>query len=79
MDARSVQVAVQDSGTGIPPDQLEKVFEPFFTNKPQGMGMGLPICRSIAHTHGGRIWAANNDDRGATFRFVLPIDEDSVS
>jgi PAS domain S-box-containing protein len=79
MDARSVQVAVQDSGTGIPPDQLEKAFEPFFTNKSHGLGMGLAICRSIVQTHGGRVWATNNDDRGMTFRFILPINEDSTS
>jgi len=79
MDARSVEVAVQDSGTGIPPDRLEKVFDPFFTDKPHGMGIGLAICRSIAHLHDGRIWATNNVGRGATFRFILPIDEDSSS
>jgi two-component system sensor kinase FixL len=76
-DGRSVQVAVQDSGKGIPADQLEKVFEPFFTDKPHGMGMGLAICRSIADVHGARIWATNNAGRGATFRVVLPINEDS--
>ena len=79
VDTGSVQVAVQDSGTGILPERLEKVFEPFFTGKSQGMGMGLTICRSIVHMHGGRIWAANNTGRGVTFRFILPIDEGSVS
>jgi len=78
-DARSVQVSVQDSGKGIRADQLEKVFEPFFTDKPHGMGMGLAICRSIADVHGARIWATNNAGRGATFRVVLPISEDSIS
>jgi PAS domain S-box-containing protein len=78
-DGRSVQVAVQDSGKGIPADQLEKVFEPFFTDKPHGMGMGLAICRSIADVHGARIWATNNASRGATFRVVLPSIEDSRS
>ncbi|WP_372521841.1 PAS domain S-box protein [Sulfuricaulis sp.] len=79
IDARAVQIAVQDSGVGIPPDRLEKVFDPFFTDKPQGMGMGLAICRSIARMHDGRIWAANNTGRGATFRFIFPIDGDSIS
>lgn len=79
IDASSVQVAVQDSGTGIASDQIEKVFEPFFTNKSHGLGMGLAICRSIVHQHGGRIWAANNAGRGVTFRFNLPINEDSIS
>lgn len=67
-----VEVRVRDRGPGIPPEKLEQVFEPFFTTKPQGLGMGLPICRSIIGAHGGRLWAENNAHGGATFRFTLP-------
>jgi two-component system, LuxR family, sensor kinase FixL len=65
-------VEVQDSGTGIAPDKLESIFDPFVTSKPQGLGMGLSICRSIIERHGGKIWAANNPDRGAKFSVTLP-------
>jgi signal transduction histidine kinase len=78
INAHSVQVAVEDAGTGIAPDQIDKVFEPFFTNKPQGLGIGLTICRSIINMHGGRIWATNNPGGGATFRFDLPINDNST-
>ena len=60
-------------GTGIPPRELGQVFDPFFTTKPDGMGMGLPISRTIIEAHGGRLWAENSDGGGATFRFTLPI------
>ena len=79
LNASSVQVAVQDSGTGIPPERLDKVFEPFYTDKSYGMGMGLAICRSIARLHGGQLTAENNAGPGATFRFVLPITEESIT
>ena len=78
INAHSVQVAVEDTGTGIAPDQIDKVFEPFFTNKPQGLGIGLTICRSIINMHGGRIWATNNPGGGVTFRFDLPINDNST-
>jgi two-component system sensor kinase FixL len=65
-------VKVRDEGPGIPADQLSRVFETFYTTKAKGMGMGLPISRSIVEAHGGRIWAENNPDRGATFSFTLP-------
>ena len=73
IDGSNVQVEVQDSGTGIAPDKLESIFEPFITSKPEGIGMGLSICRTIVERHGGKIWAANNPDRGATFSIALPI------
>jgi len=71
-DPSSVLVEVQDSGTGIPAEKLETLFDPFVTSKPDGLGMGLSICRSIIERHGGRISAANNPDRGATFAITLP-------
>jgi C4-dicarboxylate-specific signal transduction histidine kinase len=73
-NGRSVRVSVADSGTGVPEDKLEQVFEPFVTTKPQGMGLGLAICRSIIQSHGGRIGTTNNPDRGATFWFTLPTE-----
>ena len=69
----AVRVGVVDQGPGIPPDRLETVFDTFFTTKAHGMGMGLAISRSIVEAHGGRIWAENNPERGATFWFSLPV------
>jgi len=71
----AVLVAVRDSGPGIAPDHLGRVFEPFYTTKSSGMGMGLSICRSIIDAHGGRLWADVNAPRGALFQFTLPGDE----
>jgi len=68
----TVNVAVRDSGPGIPPDKLERVFEPFFTTKSNGMGMGLAIARSILHSHGGRLWAENAPGGGGAFILALP-------
>jgi len=64
-------VAVRDTGSGLSKDQL-RLFEPFYTTKPDGLGMGLPICRSIIEAHGGRLWATPNEARGAVFQFSLP-------
>jgi PAS domain S-box-containing protein len=65
-------VAVKDSGPGIDPEQLDRVFEAFYTTKPSGVGMGLSICRSIIRAHGGRLWVEPNKPRGAIFQFALP-------
>jgi C4-dicarboxylate-specific signal transduction histidine kinase len=73
IEASKALVEVQDSGTGIAPDKLESIFDPFITSKPDGLGMGLSICRTIVDRHGGKIWAANNLDRGATFSLTLPV------
>jgi PAS domain S-box-containing protein len=67
-----VLVAVQDSGIGLDEQRLERVFEAFYTTKPEGLGMGLSISRSIIEAHGGRLWPAANRDYGATFQFTLP-------
>lgn len=75
--ARTIEIAVSDCGYGIPKDMLPHVFDPFFTTKAHGMGMGLPISRTIIEAHGGKLWAENNEDRGATFRFTLPTAEEA--
>jgi PAS domain S-box-containing protein len=72
-----VVVAVRDSGPGIDPEHTERVFEPFYTTKTSGMGMGLSICRSIIAAHGGRLWAEANRTRGTVFQFTLPAADDS--
>jgi len=71
-DPGQVRVTVDDSGTGLDPKQIDKIFDPFYTTKPGGMGMGLSICRSILQMHGGRIWASAKDGRGTSFHFTLP-------
>lgn len=72
MDSSTVQVEVSDHGTGISPENLLKLFEPFRSSKREGLGLGLPICRSIVEAHKGKIWAQNNPEYGATFYFTLP-------
>jgi two-component system, LuxR family, sensor kinase FixL len=67
-----VAASVRDEGHGLPPDP-DSLFQPFYTTKPQGLGLGLPICRSIVEAHGGRLWAEPHPERGAVFRFELPV------
>jgi C4-dicarboxylate-specific signal transduction histidine kinase len=69
-----VRVGVRDSGPGLSPESLSRLFEPFYTTKPEGMGMGLSICRSIIEAHGGRLWATPCDPQGALFQFTIPAD-----
>jgi signal transduction histidine kinase len=69
-----LRVSVSDSGIGIAPEQVNKIFDAFFTTKPQGTGMGLSISRRIIESHGGRIWASAHSGRGTTFHFTLPAD-----
>jgi signal transduction histidine kinase len=71
-DGDSVKLAVRDSGVGVDPDAVEKLFKAFYTTKVNGMGIGLSICRSIIESHDGRLWAEANDGPGATFSFWLP-------
>jgi C4-dicarboxylate-specific signal transduction histidine kinase len=78
-DSQGVLVAVRDSGPGLDPNSLDHLFTAFFTTKPQGMGMGLAISRSIIEAHGGRLWATANEGRGAVFQFTLPAAGERVS
>ena len=73
-ESDKVLVAVQDSGMGLDPKNMERVFDAFYTTKAQGMGMGLAISRSIVENHGGRLWAVPNDGPGVTFQFTLHVD-----
>jgi signal transduction histidine kinase len=74
IDPDGVCVAVRDTGHGLRPESLPRLFEPFYTTKPDGMGMGLSICRSIIEAHGGRLWATKCEPRGALFQFTIPAD-----
>ena len=67
-----LMVSVSDTGVGLPPQQADQIFNAFFTTKVQGTGLGLRISRSIVESHGGRLWAADNSPRGASFHFTLP-------
>jgi PAS domain S-box-containing protein len=77
-DGKSVLVSVRDSGPGLDPKTMDRLFDAFFTTKSKGMGMGLAICHSIIEVHGGRMWAAPNEPWGAIFQFTLPLGPDEV-
>jgi len=77
LEPSMVLVAVRDSGPGLGKHSFEDISEAFFTTKPNGMGMGLSISRSIVENHGGRLWAEPNSDRGATFQFTLPLNDEA--
>jgi signal transduction histidine kinase len=72
-NANGVRVDMRDSGPGLSAESLARLFDPFYSTKPDGMGMGLSICRSIIEEHGGRVWATANVPRGAAFHFTLPV------
>jgi two-component system, LuxR family, sensor histidine kinase DctS len=69
----SITVSISDRGCGIPPEVREQLFQPFFSTKAEGMGMGLNICRSIIEFHSGRVWAEPNPGGGSVFSFTLPV------
>jgi signal transduction histidine kinase len=73
-DNRQILISVGDTGVGLEPEKAKQIFNAFFSTKPQGTGMGLPISRSIIESHGGRLWATCNSGPGATFQFTLPSD-----
>ena len=74
VESGGVRVAVKDTGAGIDPAIADRIFESLFTTKPNGMGMGLSICRSIIESHGGRFWTSPNTPHGAVFQFTIPGD-----
>jgi PAS domain S-box-containing protein len=76
-DGEGVRFSVSDCGSGIAHDELEQVFEPFFTTKAHGLGLGLSVCRTIISAHGGKLWAANNAERGVTFHFTVPVSNEA--
>ena len=78
-ESGGVLVAVQDSGPGLAPASLERLFDAFYTTKASGLGLGLSICRSIIEAHGGRLWASANPPHGAIFQFTLPAHAGSAS
>jgi signal transduction histidine kinase len=77
--AAQIRVSVQDRGIGVSADVMPRLFEPFFTTRSKGMGMGLPISRSIIESHGGRLWAESDGSQGSVFRFTLPIAEGTAA
>jgi len=79
IEDEQVLVTIQDSGTGLEPQNLDKIFDAFYTTKPAGLGLGLSVSRSIVQKHGGRLWAAANDGPGTTFHFTLPKSDEEPS
>jgi signal transduction histidine kinase len=77
-ESRAVLVSVEDSGQGLDPKSLDRLFDAFYTTKPQGLGMGLAISHSLVEAHGGRLWATANPPHGAVFQFTLPIGSERV-
>jgi two-component system sensor kinase FixL len=73
-----VEIAVADTGHGIADEVAERIFQPFFTTKSNGMGVGLSISRTIVESHGGRLWAERNKEGGTTFRLTLPAADNGV-
>jgi two-component system sensor kinase FixL len=73
-----VEISISDTGPGISDEVSARLFEPFVTDKPNGMGVGLSICRTIIDAHNGRLWVESQPGRGATFRFTLPVDRGSA-
>ncbi len=76
--SNGVLVSLRDSGPGLDPKNVDRLFEAFYTTKAEGMGIGLAICRSIIEAHGGRMWAGANEPRGAVFQFTLPLEQDET-
>jgi signal transduction histidine kinase len=74
-----IVVAARDTGTGLTPQEAERLFDPFFTTKEGGLGMGLSISRTIIEAHGGRLWATANEGKGITMQFTLPTHSESAS
>src|SRR5208283_2211766 len=72
-ESGDILVLVRDSGPGLPPAHQDNLFKAFYTTKPNGLGLGLSICRSIVEGHGGRLWASANAPGGAVFQFTLPV------
>ena len=68
----AIEIAISDTGTGIPVDDMKRILTPFVTSKPGGLGLGLPICVTLVEVHGGELWATNNESGGATFHVLLP-------
>ena len=77
--ADSIRVSIVDSGVGLEQEQMQHMFDAFFTTKSKGMGMGLSISRTIIDAHGGRLWASRNTERGITLNIQLPVTEGIVS
>jgi len=77
--SNGVSIAMRDSGPGLSPAEVKRVFDPFYTTKAHGLGMGLSICRSIVEAHGGQLWVGANEPRGAVFEFTVPAHPELIS